>query len=376
NILGNYKLCIDKISRCTSHVILPIEVFLSYADILRALVQVLFCKIRIRKETLFLGCDVSDIVKNELLRTYYGISFYQFLHYWSTMKLLQTLSVETFLLTYENNPWEKMCMMAVREYSPKTKIIGYQHTVVPQASANMFVSKIEKDVIPMPDRILTVGEAPKEIMERYGSYENGKIEASCGLRFEYLFETSKSERKKSGNILVVLEGIFEVYKMVNYVLKELKNCVQYQVVIRAHPVLPLSSFANKLTYRIDDITNFNVSHNALLKDDIERADIIIYWGTTVALEALSMGKPVIHYEMDSVLSYDPLFECNHLKWVVSEKDSLMSIIDEIYSFSDEQFAREPRDAKAYLNRYFFPVTEEGFNKFLVEGLNEQQLNEG
>ncbi|MBN1636154.1 MAG: hypothetical protein JW920_06545 [Deltaproteobacteria bacterium] len=365
NILGNNKLCIEKIRKCVSCVILPVEMFLSYTDISRALILSLFCKIRIRKEVLFLGHDVSGIIKNELLRTYNGIPFYQLLHYWSTKNLIHAVSVETFLLTYENNPWEKMCMMAVREYSPKTRIIGYQHTVVPQASANMFISRKEQDIIPMPDKILTVGKAPEEIMERYGSYENGKIEPSCGLRFEYLFETSKSKRKKSGNILIVLEGIFEVYKMVNYVLRELQGNTKYKVVIRTHPVLPLNRMAHKLDHRIDDIPNFNISSNSSLKKDIEWADIVIYWGTTVALEALSIGKPVIHYEMDSVLSYDPLFECGHLKWVVSEKDPLIPTIDEIYSLSDVQFEAEQDAAKAYLNRYFFPINEEGLNKFLT-----------
>jgi len=373
DIVGNDKLCIEKIRKCVSYVILPVEIFLSYIDICRALILSLFCIVRIRQEVLFFGYEVSNIVNNEFLRTYNGIPFYQFLHYWSTKNLIRTLSIETFLLTYENNPWEKMCIVAVRKYSPSTTIIGYQHTVVPQASANMFISREEQNVFPMPDKILTVGEAPKEILERYGSFENGQIESSCGLRFEYLFETAQSERKRSGHILVVLEGIFEVYKMVNYVLRELQGNTKHQVVIRAHPVLPLDRMAYKLDYRIDDIQNFNISNNPSLKKDIEWADIVIYWGTTVALEALSMGKPVIHYEMDSVLSYDPLFECNYLKWVVSDKDSLIPTIDEIYSLNDEQFASEQTDAKAYLSRYFFPVSEEGLNKFLVEYPNKQQL---
>ncbi len=365
NILGNYKYCMEKIAHCSSHVILPIEAFLSSTDILGALLQFLFCKIRTRK-ALFWGYDVTDIVNYEFFRTYNGIDLYQLFHYGSTRRLLQTLPVETFLLTYENNPWEKMCMMALREYSPHTAVIGYQHTVVPQASANMFVSENEKKVIPMPDRILTVGEAPKEIMGRYGSYEKGRIEASCGLRFEYLFHASTRPRKRSGQILLVLEGIFEVYKMVNYVLRELKGKSQYRVTIRTHPVLPLSLFQHKLTHPLKELSNFTLSSQGALKDDLDRADMVVYWGSTVALEALSMGTPVIHYENDSILSYDPLFECSHLKWVLSEKEPLIPILDEIYSLSNERFDEERMKAKEYLSRYFHPITEEGLKKFLIE----------
>jgi hypothetical protein len=376
NILGNYKFCIDKISECSSHVILPVETFLSSKDILSAFVQFLFSRMRIQREALFFGYDVSDIINKELFRTHNGIEFYQFLHYWSTKGLLKALLVETFLLSYENNPWEKMCIMAIRKHSPNTTIIGYQHTVVPQASANMFISEEEKNLMPIPDRILTVGEVPKEIMERYGNYERGWIEAACGLRFEYLFHLLMSERKRAGYILVVLEGIFEVYKMVNYVLGELGGNKQYQVRIRTHPVLPLADFQHKLTHRLNDLPNFSLSRNASLKDDIDWADMVIYWGSTVALEALSMGKPVIHYEMDSILSYDPLFECKHLKWVLSEGEPLIPTLQEIYSLSNDRFNEEQRKAKEYLTRYFFPVTEKGLNKFLFKRPNELPVNEG
>ncbi len=365
NILGGYKYCIDRISECSSHMILPIEAFLLYRDTFKGLIEFLFCRIRFKKEVLFFGYDVTDIINHELFRTHNGIPYYQFLHYWSTKRLLQDLTVGTFALTYENNPWEKMCIMALREYSPKTKIIGYQHTVVPQASANMFLSRNERDVVPIPDRILTVGEVPKEIMTRYSSYEEGKIEISCGLRFEYLSHLTLSKRKRSGHILVALEGIFEVYNLVNYVLRELIGSDEYQVIVRTHPVLPLKQFAHKLIHPLNDIKNFSISGSLSLKDDIEWADLVIYWGSTVALEALSMGKPVINFETDSILSYDPLFECRHLKWVVSEKNSLKNTINEIYSMDDGRFADEQIKAKAYLNRYFFPVTEEGLSKFLI-----------
>ena len=86
-------------------------------------------------------------------------------------------------------------MMAIRKYSTATTIIGYQHAVIPQASANMFISQYEKNIIPMPDHILTVGKIPKEIMEKYGTYKSGVIEPSCGLRFKYLSHTPTSKRR-------------------------------------------------------------------------------------------------------------------------------------------------------------------------------------
>lgn len=363
-ILGNYRYCVQKIRECVDNVIVPIEACLSLKDILSAAGEFLLVRPQVKGGGNFFGYDLKDMVNNEFIRSSGGIQFYHFIHYWSVKNLLGKVSAETFLSTYENNPWERMCVLAVREKSPRTKIIGYQHTVVPQSSVNMFISSYEKDLGIAPDKVLTVGDAPRRIMERYGNYDRGKIETACGLRFKYLFNSLVAKSAKTGNILLALEGIFEVYKLVNYVIKELKDNKQYRVIIRTHPVLPVEAFKHKLIYSFEKLSNFEVSYGRTLQEDIARADIVIYWGTTVALEALNVGKPVIHFDNGSILSYDPLFECDYLKWRVSEENNLLSVIEEINALSEERFSFLQNKAKDYMSRYFYPVTEKALKEFL------------
>ena len=367
HILGDDRSLIEKTARCKSHLILPIEVFLSFKDAFGAALEVAFARIEIKQACYFFGLDVTAIVNEELQRTGNGVCLYQLLHYWMTRRLLETVKVQTFLLTYENNPWEKMCMMAIRELSPRTEIIGYQHTIVPQASANAFISRNEADVIPLPDRILTVGRIPKEMMERYGSYERGKIEPACGLRFEYLFSLPESERRNRGHILLAADGIYEAYKLVNYVIGKLNGKMNYQVLIRTHPALPFELFEDKLTHPLKDLQNFTLSQGALLKDDLEWADLIIYWGSTVSLEAISMGKPVIRYDMDSVFNNDPLSECVHLKWTAGDDTPLVDTVEEIYALDNSRFAEAQIKARQYVADYFFPVNKKNLELFLSEG---------
>jgi len=254
--------------------------------------------------------------------------------------------------------------MAVREEFPDAEIIGYQHNVVPQASANMFISKQEQELAPLPDKILSIGNEPKRIMEKYGSYNKGHIECSCGLRFEYLFDKLPSERYRTGNILLALEGIEKVYHMVDYVLKELKDNKRYRATIRTHPVLPWSYFQKKFGYDLSTHSNITVSEGKSLYDDIQTADIVMYWGTTVAVEALSVGKPVIHFDMGSTLSFDPLFECSSLRWKVSESEALGPVIEEIYALSNNEFETQRKQALAYLGEYFYPIEDKYLAKFI------------
>jgi hypothetical protein len=99
---------------------------------------------------------------------------------------------------------------------------------------------------------------------------------------------------------------------------------------------------------------------------LEWADIVIYWGSTVGVEALNIGKPVIHYSTGSILNYDPLFESSALKWVVSESVSLAAVLKKISNLSDEGFNSGWEKAKIYLNSYFYPITEENMAGFMKD----------
>jgi hypothetical protein len=370
SILGNFRYCVDKIAGSNSVRIIPIEYFASIADLWEALTGFFCARIRVSVEKIFFGFDVSDIIKNELRRTFNGIQFYHLMHYWMVRRFARLFSTRSLVLTYENNPWEKMSILGMREISPRTRILGYQHTIVSQASANMFRSKYEKNVMPFPDMILTVGEAPRKVIERYSDIPPESIKAACGLRFEYLFSSEKFQRSNAGNILLALEGIKEVEAMVAYVLKQLDGKMQFQVRIRTHPVLPWAYF-KKRGLSIEGKNNFSLSRNSPLKEDLAWADIVVYWGSTVALEALSLGRAVIHYRNNSLLSLDPLFECDDLKWNVSESDSLVKIIKSIYALDDREFSVRRSRATEYLKKYFLPVDEVGVDLFQEQALRTE-----
>jgi len=363
-ILGNYRNCIANIKNCKEYLIIPLEFFLSLADILTTIKSWIFDKIKLEREVSFFGYQAKALINQEFLGTAKGVQFYQLLHYWSTKRLLKNIKAEAVLLTHENNPWERMCTLAIRDSSSKTKVLWYQNTVIPQAAASMFLGQEEEKICPLPDSILTLGDTTKKIMQKYGDYKNLKLEPACGLKFDYLNKLSPAKRKGRTNVLVALEGIFESYQVVNRVLAELKNDSNYKLKLRTHPILPFKDFQHKLNYDLKEITNFTVSKGTFLKEDLGWADIVIYWGSAVALEALGMGKPIIHSDMGSVLSFDPLADCNQLRWVVNKNSSLKETIEKIAALTDDEFNRQRDAAKLYLKSYFHPVTEASLAKFV------------
>lgn len=363
DVMDDYDATIARMHQYGKDAIYPLEAFLSIGDVLKASALMLFYKINVPRKIQFLGNDVTDALCELVLSDASKIQPLHLYQYFVMKNFLKKFKVSEFLFTCEFNPWERMCLKAIEESSPTTTTIGYQHTVVPQASVNMFTSQLDESLAPKLHKILTVGQKPKVIIERYRSGSRETIQASCGLRFEYLFGAAQGERHNKGHVLLALEGLPQVVEMTDYVLKQLAGS-PYKLKIRTHPVLPLEKFVNNLSSDPRLQANVTVSSGTSLKDDILWADMVVYWGTTVALEALSMGKPVVHYDNGSLLSYDPLFELEDFKWQVSATDDLVDVLDGISALSEEQYGAGRQKAQRYIAEYFHPVTQQTMAGFL------------
>ena len=76
-----------------------------------------------------------------------------------------------------------------------------------------------------------------------------------------------------------------------------------------------------------------------------------------------MGIPVIYIDLGDILSVDPLFECEALKWVVRTKKELLDAIETINSMTDDEHMYKWIEAKKYLNDYFSEINDERLNAF-------------
>jgi len=363
HIFGNFNNVLKKIRNNTTHQLIPFEYYAHLRDILFAIIQISFGRVKMH-DIKFYGLDVTDIVRAEFKRS--GIQLYHWIMYESTRNFLKHFKFDTIYITYENIAWENMFIMSLKNYSHKTKIIGYQHSVVPQSMAAMFIGKREKKIKPLPDKLLTVGLETREILRDYGNYPRSMVDTGCALRYEYLEQIELKKIQRTNYILLALDGLTEASGMVNYVLKYVEKLKDYNFIIRTHPALPWEKIKNKINKDIDQIPNVSLSKHASLIDELNQVEICIYWGSTIALEALFMGIPIIHYNNQTILSYDPLFRCKHLKWIVTEDDSLRRVIESINLVPEEEYLYQVEQAHNYIRSYFYPVTDQNMSKFLYD----------
>ena len=358
-----YQAFIKRVSLESQLNILPVEFFFKASDVLRAVLRILAFRLPVAKEVYFRDLDITDVLHFELVRTMNGIQVFQLLHYDAIRSMLKVLHAGTFLFTFENNPWERMCILACRHHSPATKLIGYQHSVVPEAALNMFIHPLEKNIVPLPHRILTTGEIPKEIIQYYGDYSLVPVMSACALRYEYLSQMKLRPRQKSrGRILLVLDGVNQTQQMLKFVIEQLGGNSQYTLRIRCHPALPWNLLSHKFHVDLSRYSNIEISQENL-QEDLYWSDMIIYWQTAVVLEAMSLGKPAINFKTNDILSYDPLFQSNALKWTVTENSRLLETIAAVEDMDESTYQEQCACAKAYIQRYFYPVVPESLTFF-------------
>jgi hypothetical protein len=368
-----------KMKSVHGQIIFPIEKFLRMKDVFLGGASILrfwlFDSIKIPKKIFFLKNNLSSTLQEMVDSAGDSIPFGDYLYYYLARRIAKSYKLQTCYMTYEGNHWERMFIMGLREIRPNIEIIGYQHAAIPQSAAGIFISCKEISLIPHPDRVITTGERITEILHKNSCLPKNRIQSGCALRYQYLYSLVQSPiRKISRNtytILLVL-GDLDSLSLLLYAIKEAKLLSDVNFIIRTHPILPLEQFFSICGMDYSDLpNNMSVSNIDYVQGDIERCDTVLYWSSSVALEALMMGKSLIYFDRGDVLSFDPMsfIDFNDLKWTVQFDESILSIVDEVTNMKHSEFVVKVNKGREHIMDYFSQENKENMKVFIPETYN-------
>jgi len=159
------------------------------------------------------------------------------------------------------------------------------------------------------------------------------------------------------NILVVLGCDPRSSKMIDFVLKAAIG-LDVNIVLRPHPASPIDP-------DISSIRNISISRDDI-ETDIVNSDVVVYDLSKVALEALNLGKPVIHITFDNdVLLYDPIVLDCGFKWEADSSDMFMKAINSICSLTVDEYKERSVLAKDYAGKYLVEKSEKSLSAFII-----------
>jgi len=277
--------------------------------------------------------------------------------------LVKKQLVSKVIVPYEGNAWERAVVIGVKEADPKIKITAYVHTVVPEISASIFVGQNEYQNGPFPDEILTLGEIPTKLLNERGHYPEGVVKTSCALRFTNLLKLKAYGPTSEKRLLVVLEGVFQVVKIVDYFLIQATHNPDWEFLLRFHPALPWEKIKNVSQFKGEFPLNVSFSKGEPLFEEIKQSAAVAYWGSTAGIEALFLGRPILHIELGSILSYDSLFMHDGYHWRVPIQCELSAVLQKIDSLSEDKKNELSLESRNFLHQYFTEVTDERLKLF-------------
>jgi surface carbohydrate biosynthesis protein (TIGR04326 family) len=284
-----------------------IEEFMRISDILKALQFVKTPSIPREEIPVFLGLDVREIVIAELTKDRLDSRAQQSaLYYCAMQRMGKAWNILTFTYAFENQILEKMFCMGLRRSNPKIKIIAYTSTFAIPMYTFYAVSKHEMGIIPLPDRVVVNSSRSREVLKKSG-FDQTDIVIAGDIRYN----TSSSEKSDSirpphGSKPVIFvplsASVLDSLELIDKVGKAFGRDCGLQVIFKSHPVLPFTSLKEHLPTLPDHITFVDKSVGELLA----MADLVIYTETTVSIEALARGIPVLHIMSDQRIDMNPL----------------------------------------------------------------------
>jgi hypothetical protein len=372
-IHADFKQTLKDLANNSRNPILLNNSLLSCLDFLRAWVFKLVCKyaIKFNCEKRILDVDVAVVFKNYFNSQFKNFSIGKnYLYYLGTKKLLKKYEIDRFYNLFENFSWEKLTTLAIKENGEQTGLKAFQHAQVALSSIKFFLGKKEASLSPLPDKIITLGEITRQFMVKRMNYPKESTVVGCALRQEHDSKRHLLTRKKDGHIMVFLWTFERSVEMINFLYASRILQEKYCVVISTHPNHPIEKLIPYLNFEYKE--DFNISpellkSNESLEMNFENAAIVVYSGTTVCMDAISSGLPVINVEFNDFLSSDPLFCFNDFKWVVKKPDELLPTIETINELTDDVYYARQKKAKEFAQKYLYPVTDENLVPFIDGG---------
>ena len=294
----------------------------------------------------------------------FGGYFHNLLLYRAIPRLLAKTKPSTFVYPYENKSLEKLMLLAIRKHSPGTKIIGYQHTAITPRHTTLLFAPNEASHTPLPDRIVTVGEITRDYLAKSGNYPEGIFETGYAIRQTWREAVPRAELEgRPPRILLALSSSRqELVGAVAYFIVLRARGVRFELGIRPHINFPISILSDE--YRQWIASNAHDFSNTALVDDINWCDLTAYVSSTVSLESLMVGKPIIYIASVGVLSPDPILGELAMCWRVLDVDGFIAALAEITALPENRYSQMALEALAYVRKYLAPPREQCVELFM------------
>jgi glycosyltransferase involved in cell wall biosynthesis len=361
---SSYRQTLKKLKQSIGNFLLP-ESYLKLSDIMRIFFKTLSSRDRRAYPDLQgmkIAGIVADDIKQHLQRTdlTHNLLLYEAIKRWKRAGV----NIDSLIYTYENHTWEKVYCLALREFYPSVKIIGYQHSTVPRMLLNYFFAREELPVLPFPDKVITNGRYTEKLFKESG-YDPARVVRGGAIRYAGLLQKKAipPQRDATHPVILVTPSMDknETVELVGKVIRAFSDKKQYKIILKFHPAFPYR-FVKEKTGTLPQ--HFNVSETPI-SELLQECNVLVYTITATSIEALALGVPVLHIKSDLTIDRDNLADYpQDIRASASTPENIVKAVEKILKMDEAELSRKRRLWAEVVAEMFGPVDEGTFDLFL------------
>ncbi|MCG8634098.1 MAG: hypothetical protein MI863_09740 [Desulfobacterales bacterium] len=346
--------------------------FLKFRDYLFAIFAPFIIKRIFLDDFRFRGMCIGPILKSDfktniaLRSSFRGLLLYRF------FKRLKKENIKLHMVVdwFENQVVDRGFNKGKNEFFPETPSIGYQGLIAAY-KWNFYVQPIEPEAGSgcLPRKVAVIGEGLVSIAKKY--YPGLDVIAVPGFRFAGIRKTGikKTEtfNTREPTVLVALpiweSDSLDIVGLLVQVL-DLLSGRQVKVLVKPHPDLDFDMVRS-------GIPNWPEQFKVIegdFADTIQRADLLISSGSTVCMESIAYGVPVIVVGSRTGVTKNVIPETISKKiWdLCYTEDDIRSALNRLcLNLKPEDAAAFSRLARQVRDDFFKPATRKGVEAMLM-----------
>lgn len=284
-----------------------------------------------------------------------------FLFFKTASACLQRIRPRVLVYPFENQPWEKMLVLACR--ASATRSIGHQHSVTPRFFLPTFLGNGEDADSPLPDLVLATGPLTRRLLVESG-FSESRIKVGGSLRMPTRMQPSPYAGKHvpAGARRRVLVILCHDMHLARTLLDDLESAFPshgadagVEFLLRPHPTFDAAGA---------ELCPWMSRVKGELRQQLPGFDAVLSTGSTVVVEALSHGLPVVLYRAETLIDANDMG--NYLPGGLAAVASRITLRDEILAAIDGR-RHAPSEPAGLAWSALFSPPEEGVWLEAIQG---------
>ena len=305
------------------------------------------------EEDLFTNRDIHSIMESLLT--------YRFLKNLS----LTSLNIRLFIDWFEGHSLDKMWNLGIHNFFPNTKRIAYETFRSFPFYLSTYPIEVERKAEVIPDVFAVQGVGCIEPIREF--LPKQEVISVPAFKNEYIWKDRTDVNLINKVVLVAFPiSVKTSAKILDFLIENSINSASDDIIyeLKPHPVVKASAIRKLLKNQIPK--NFRFTKERIFHKLLFKSSLLITEASSVCLEALAVGKPVIIIENTSGLTYDPIPNeiSKDMYMKCKSVHELEFALKKFLFLSQDEILTNVNTGKKIREHYFEPVTKEGLNRFL------------